>query len=429
MTEGKDHAGLGKASQKFIYRVAGIPVIVRRAFAPAPRDHKAVIRDTYARHYFHTVSKLDRRRVRRAWLTWPWVFLGFMIRFTRLNGRIVAERHGRPVPMQLFDQVRFYFRHGILPRWYYIFSLYEKGPPQRAGDFLNRFETKLALFRLLNWPGSSPLNDKAAFAVHCRKNGIDAVPIVLIASEGRVDWFGGAGELPERDLFLKPVTARGGKGAERWDHVGKGQYRATTGEVIDGATLLDRLTAESTETPRLAQPRMVNHCDIADLSNGALCTARIMTCLNEKGRSEVVAAVFRMAIGKNVVVDNIHAGGIAAEVGLKTGVLGPASNLGDDASLGWLDRHPDTGAAIAGRKLPLWREACALATQAHRAFSDRTVIGWDVAITADGPMLVEGNSGPDVDLLQRPMRRGLAGGRLGELMAFHLIKRGFAEPL
>jgi hypothetical protein len=68
-----------------------------------------------------------------------------------------------------------------------------------------------------------------------------------------------------------------------------------------------------------------------------------------------------------------------------------------------------------------------LATRAHRAFADRTVIGWDVAITPNGPILVEGNSGPDVDLLQRPMRRGLACGRLGELIAFHLKKRGFAN--
>lgn len=235
--------------------------------------------------------------------------------------------------------------------------------------------------------------------------------------------------MPARDLFMKPLSARGGKGAERWDHAGKGRYRSTTGEVMDGPALLERIRAQSHVAPRLIQPRMVNHADIADLSNGALCTARIMTCLNEKGVAEAVAAVFRMAIGKNVVVDNIHAGGIAAEIDLKTGRLGPASNLGDDARLGWLAVHPDTGARIDGRKLPLWRDACQLVIQAHRAFNDRTVIGWDVAITADGPVLVEGNSGPDVDLLQRPMRRGLAGGRLGELIAFHLIKRGFAQPI
>ena len=419
-----------KVAQKFAYRVAGVPVVLRRAFAPKPTDALELIRDTYARDYFRTVSAIDRRRVRRALLTWPFVFISQLWAYTRLNGRIIGDRYGRSVPAQLADQIRLYLRHGILPRWYYIFSLYEERPRRHARDFLNRFETKLAIFRLINWPGSSPLNDKAKFAAHCRRNGIDAVPLILIARDGQLDWLGASKQqLPPCDLFIKPLIARGGKGAERWDHAGGSDYRSTNGERKSATELVARLLEESASIPRLVQPRMVNHPAIADLSNGALCTARIMTCLDEKDGAEVVAAVFRMAIGGNTVVDNIHAGGIAAEVGLTDGKLGPASNLGDDVRLGWLSIHPDTSAAIEGRTLPLWPEACQLAVSAHKAFADRTVIGWDVAITAEGPVLVEGNSGPDVDLLQRPMRRGLGAGRLGELIAFHLVKRGISPPL
>jgi hypothetical protein len=328
--------------------------------------------------------------------------------------------------MQLLDQLRCYFRHGILPRWYYIFSLYEAEPRSKARCFLNRFETKLATFRLLNWPGSSPLNDKGEFAAHCAAYEIPTVAPIAAAEGGTIRWIGQEdGPLPSRDLFAKPINARGGKGAERWDFAGGGRFRNMDGNIVDGAALLERIRSESGSVERLIQPRVVNHPQIADLSNGALCTARVMTCLNEQGEGEVVASVFRMAIGRNVTVDNIHAGGIAAEVGLEDGVLGPASNLGEDAQLGWLDRHPDTGAAITGRALPLWAETRELAVRAHGAFTDRTVIGWDIAITAEGPILIEGNGGPDVDLLQRPMRRGLGCGRLGELMAYHLERRGW----
>ena len=38
----------------------------------------------------------------------------------------------------------------------------------------------------------------------------------------------------------------------------------------------------------------------------------------------------RMAIDGNHVVDNLHAGGIAAAVDLDAGTLGPASDLGAD---------------------------------------------------------------------------------------------------
>jgi hypothetical protein len=70
--------------------------------------------------------------------------------------------------------------------------------------------------------------------------------------------------------------------------------------------------------------------------------------------------------------------------------------------------------------VPQWAEACDLARRAHRAFDDRVVIGWDIGLTADGPVVVEGNSRPDVDILQRMARGGLAEGRLGQLLLHHV---------
>ena len=70
----------------------------------------------------------------------------------------------------------------------------------------------------------------------------------------------------------------------------------------------------------------------------------------------------------------------------------------------------------------MWDEVCDLVRRAHSAFHDWVVIGWDVAITADGARLVEGNSGPDIDLIQRPLRTAFGDARLGELLAYHLSR-------
>jgi len=75
---------------------------------------------------------------------------------------------------------------------------------------------------------------------------------------------------------------------------------------------------------------------------------------------------------------------------------------------------------ITGRMLPMWDELCELVLKAHSAFGDWMVVGWDVAILGDGPTLVEGNCGVDIDLVQRPLRTAFGSSRLGELMAFHL---------
>ena len=221
-------------------------------------------------------------------------------------------------------------------------------------------------------------------------------------------------------MFLKPVHGRGGRGAERWDHIGNGDYRDPKGNVLSASQLLDRLLAMSRWQPILVQERAQNHPAMRDLSNGALNTIRMISCLDEREQPELIGAVLRMAIGDNVTVDNVHAGGIAAPIDLANGRLRSATHAGFDSSVGWVDRHPDTDAELAHRVLPLWNDVCDLVKRAHAAFNDWVVVGWDVAIMADGPRVVEGNSGPDIDLIQRPLRMPFGDSRLGELLAFHL---------
>jgi hypothetical protein len=171
------------------------------------------------------------------------------------------------------------------------------------------------------------------------------------------------------------------------------------------------------------------HPSVARLTAGALPTARIVTCLNEQGEPEVTVSVFRMSIGTNRTVDNMHAGGIAAAPDIASGRLSRASDLGTDARLGWMSDHPDTGEAIEGRVVPCWEEAKSLAIRAHHAFSDRVVVGWDVAILEDGPILVEGNGNPDMDIIQRFMPVGVRRHRLGDLVAWHVKQRLSGAPL
>jgi hypothetical protein len=57
-----------------------------------------------------------------------------------------------------------------------------------------------------------------------------------------------------------------------------------------------------------------------------------------------------------------------------------------------VERHPRTGEAVVGCAVPLWDETVALGVRATRAFAPLRTIGWDVAVTAGGPLLVEGNA-------------------------------------
>ncbi len=54
--------------------------------------------------------------------------------------------------------------------------------------------------------------------------------------------------------------------------------------------------------------------------------------------------------------------------------------------------HPDCGAAVSGNTIPDLQQLLALTTDAHaRLLPDVPLAGWDVALTPDGPMLLEVN--------------------------------------
>jgi glutathione synthase/RimK-type ligase-like ATP-grasp enzyme len=56
--------------------------------------------------------------------------------------------------------------------------------------------------------------------------------------------------------------------------------------------------------------------------------------------------------------------------------------------------HPITGTGIVGFQVPLWDESLRLTQEAAKLVPEVAYVGWDVAVTPDGPVLVEGNEFP-----------------------------------
>jgi hypothetical protein len=357
---------------------------------------------------------------------WPVTAAAVSIPWLKRNAAPVRAITGKGALRQFREIIRLAMRHSISPRYYDMFEFYLDERMRQAGDYLMRYETKQVAFRLLrpeNQTTGTPIKNKIAFAQYCRDHDLPALPLLAAFHDGARIPDIGQGEMPQHDLFVKRVLGKGGVGAERWNWIGNGLYRSMLGPELTGPAVLERVATLSKRHAYLIQPALVNHAELRELSVGALCTVRLLTCRNEHGGYEGTNASFRMSINPQSAVDNIHAGGIAAPIDLALGKLGPASDLGHGPSMAWHDNHPLTGAAIAGRILPFWRETMALAVRAHAAFSEWTVIGWDIAILDDGPRLIEGNKGPDVDLIQRPLRAPIGSGRFGALLAYHLEQR------
>lgn len=403
-------------------RIAGLPASTRKHHRRLAGNPAAQVRLFYASNYWHWRTVGDAIETLLALLLSIPAVLVLAALFVAKNGRRVAALVQRPIHRQFADQLRLYFTAGVLPPWYYIYELYRRPTRHHARGFISRAESKAGVMALLKkrTPPRSVVSDKVVFAEECRRAGLRSIPVIGVIAGGKANWL--TRRVRGADWFVKPVDGKGGKGIERWRRAGH-KIRENGDLLLSDDEVIARLEWRSLDQSLLVQPRIANHPALDDLNNGALATIRALTCLNEEGAPELVGAVLRMAIGQNSVVDNVHAGGIVAHIDLASGKLGKASDLGTDVRLGWLTHHPISGAPIAGRRLPMWRRIEPFCRSAHAAFADRIIIGWDIAITRDGPVIVEANGAPDLDIMQRPVGEGLLRGRLGELLAHHLLHR------
>lgn len=411
-----------------------VPLSPLWAWRPGDGSDASTLHKCYARGVW-----CDRGIAGRALLLleilvwWPISTLVMLAMCTAVNGAETRRRFGKSISRQVAEQIYVAARHSIAPPWYYVFGMWDDARRSKAHLYIHRYETKGGIFRLLRaYLGGEgkPLNDKFLFHMMCNDHGLPAPSLVMVLRDGGIE--GGEQRLPEADLFVKPPKARGGIGGERWDWVGGGRYRSHAGEERTEAELLERLAELSREKPKLVQRRLYNHPDVAELSAGALSTCRLMTVLNEKGEYEAVLAIFRTSADPSSPVDNYHAHGLVAAVDLETGELGPASGGGTlgipkVSEMMRRDTHPITGAQITGSRLPFWSEAKSLAERAHAAVPGLPIVGWDIAFTPDGPVIVEGNSGPDVDVMQFAPGEPIGDTRAAAALA-HLVRQAESQP-
>jgi hypothetical protein len=286
-------------------------------------------------------------------------------------------------------------------------ALYRIEHPEQLDRYIRRFEDA-ALNKRINptgWDRDCALADKERFAERCVAAALPHPETLAVVSRRAIDILA---EPAGRRLVAKPTHGEGGDGLTMF------------GPFADIGEMRVALSRLSTASGRvwIVQPRIDSHPGIADLALNALPTVRIVTMLDEEGRPEVVSATFRCASNPSADVDNMKAGGLIAPVALDAGTLGMACQ-----GYGGVDHvvHPVTGGIIDGRLLPDWKPATDLVIHAHgTAFADYVLIGWDVALTATGPFLIEGNGKPGVLMPQRAARRGLGEGRYGQLLAHHL---------
>lgn len=283
---------------------------------------------------------------------------------------------------------------GEVNRYYYCWGMDRVNGP-RARDLLS-YRQFMRLRDRRNGPRApgwldylALMRDKYLFALLVERLGYPSPPLLALAGPEGVEWL-----RPRRppvplasllhvpggvDVFCKP----------RFGIQGKSVFRL---KLCDGRAWADGRPATIDELAArmqhvVWQEPIAQHPALAAFHPSSVNTVRIITVRDAAGARLFSRPMVRIGFGGSVV-DNGNAGGLQVFVDPATGrTTGP----------GWLLRggtrthHPDTGIALDGFEIPYYDRALDLAVGLHRELPGLHSVGWDFAITAEGPVFVEGN--------------------------------------
>jgi len=151
----------------------------------------------------------------------------------------------------------------------------------------------------------------------------------------------------------------------------------------------------------LIEESIVQHPEMNELHPHSANTIRLITLVENKD-VRLVGASLRMGNGGHV--DNAAQGGIYASVDSTTGKLDSVAfnSLGEKYA-----NHPITNQPIKGFQIPFWENVVEICKKAALEVPDVRCVGWDVAISEKGPLLIEGNDRWSRFVWQHPKERGL----------------------
>lgn len=277
-----------------------------------------------------------------------------------------------------FDMIWCTIRYGASPNNYKNFGFKELNGAQRATYVTNGLSRKI--IKTFNDPAYIDIfEDKTEFA----KRFSDYFGRTWISTE-YLTYDAFLKFLDGKEKFIyKPVENAQGKGIQIFDNLKNPKKVYDEIQGLPGKAILEEW--------------IVQHEQLNAVYDKAINCLRIITfCKGDSVR--FLAGGVTWGNGKQIA--NACASGIVSPVDFESGILKkPAADFSGRV----YKTHPITNANLVGIKLPYWNEIKIMLKNAAKEVPQVRYIGWDVAITPDGPILIEGNTTPGYRYYQIPV--------------------------
>lgn len=183
------------------------------------------------------------------------------------------------------------------------------------------------------------------------------------------------------NIIAKPIDQACGRNVEK----------IKVKEIKDANNLYDNLISKK---QYLVEDCIVQHPKMSEIYPNAVNTLRIVT-VTKNNNVNIMFRSIRMGNAGNVV-DNFNHGGLFTTIEENGVIQKPAvDKLGNI-----YDSHPFTNTHLIGYEIPLFEQAIEFVKTMAVSIPEVGYVGWDIAITENGPVVVEANPFPGHDIYQ-----------------------------
>lgn len=334
--------------------------------------------------------------------------------------RLIAERHGQPYQQTVLEIAKLNFGAGKVNVGEYIdLGLFDRRYTFEDKRAFVGVTTARRIWVTANfqreWWGL--LDNKLAATTLLGAYGFPTIPTLGVYSESfrlpalprlesRDELVAFLREPARYPMFGKPIDSYRSLGSASFERylADTDSLEKTTGGTVTVDEFADEVLA-SYRAGYMFQGRVRPHAAIRAVCGERLATARIVTMISG-GRVKLARALWKIPAGSNVADNFWRRGNLIAGLDLETGrVLRVQRGTGLAAEE--IETHPDTGASLVGMTVPLYRELVDTAVEGHKLFPDFGILGWDMAATDEGALIVEPNTTPDFVLPQLADCRGI----------------------
>lgn len=334
--------------------------------------------------------------------------VGALISF---NFVAAARQTKKNLLLQIIEVLWGWVRYGLLPKSYFNYRMYEQDAPLKKK--VNSYVSDRSYFSKLgrvNLRYLTLINSKWLFHNFFAKHNIPVAKCFGYFHKNGGIWtetsdYFSYDKLPElfktldgQKIIFKPNRGSGGFKVEvatvNWE---QDQCWLT---FRDKKVTLEEYAENFKKHDYVVEGFLDQHEVLNKIYPHAVNTVRIIT-LNDTREVIIWGAIIKIGT-RGADIDNWGKGSLCVGIDMETGRL--QKGVYDIEFIKQIvppvEVHPDTQAPIDGVTLPYWQELKQTVSKASMLVPGLPYVAWDVAITPDGPCIIEGNGRSDLSMVQ-----------------------------